>query len=82
MISFFFSLRMVDTLVSQTFTALGVCPVSCLQIERVNNHNFQEDVWIRYEVAKMIVEVDSDVVANGNITIMSMRRTIKVGLRL
>ena len=35
-------------------------------------------MWIRYEVARLIAAADPDVLANGKVTILSVRKTIKV----
>ena len=57
------SLRMVDEFSSRTLIALGCCP---------------EDTWIRHEVCMLICAADSDVVAAGKVSTMTIRKTIKL----
>ena len=35
-------------------------------------------MWIRHDVAKLICSVDSDVLAAGKVTLVTMRKSIKV----
>ena len=59
------SLRSLDTFATETLFALGICP---------------EDVWICHDVARIIAAADADVLAHGKVTLIKMRKTIKVTL--